>query len=162
SDHARVAALEFCWYMRNQLLRDTDWSSMAHSLEVRLPFVDPRVLERLGPAIASSTPPRKHDLAACAGFPHLPQERAKTGFTTRVREWIRRPGESGARGLRGWAMRVADQFDAALDSEGRPAMPPSTRKPRGKNRGLAKPHARAESARSRRETILIFRIGSIG
>src|SRR5262249_48321266 len=63
SDHARVAALEFCWYMRNQLLRDTDWSSMAHSLEVRLPFVDPRVLERLGPAIASSTPPRKHDLA---------------------------------------------------------------------------------------------------
>ena len=26
--------------MRNQLLRDTDWASMAHGLEVRVPLVD--------------------------------------------------------------------------------------------------------------------------
>ncbi len=26
--------------MRNQLLRDTDWASMAHALEVRVPLVD--------------------------------------------------------------------------------------------------------------------------
>ena len=37
---ARVAALEASLYMRNQLLRDTDWASMAHSLEVRVPLVD--------------------------------------------------------------------------------------------------------------------------
>src|SRR5262249_16180162 len=35
-EHAQIAALESCWYMRNQLLRDTDWSSMAHSVEVRV------------------------------------------------------------------------------------------------------------------------------
>ena len=52
--------------MRNQLLRDTDWSSMAHGLEVRVPFVDANLLERLGPAIASNAPPSKRDLAACA------------------------------------------------------------------------------------------------
>ena len=43
SDYAKVAVLEACWYMRNQLLRDTDWSSMAHGLEVRVPFVDTKV-----------------------------------------------------------------------------------------------------------------------
>ena len=38
--YAQIAALESCWYMRNQLLRDTDWSSMAHGLEVRSPLLD--------------------------------------------------------------------------------------------------------------------------
>ena len=40
SAYAQIAALESCWYMRNQLLRDTDWASMAHGVEVRVPFVD--------------------------------------------------------------------------------------------------------------------------
>ena len=71
TSHVQVAALESCWYMRNQLLRDTDWSSMAHGLEVRVPFVDAMLLQRLGPAIASSSPPSKRDLAACA--PQLPR-----------------------------------------------------------------------------------------
>ncbi len=35
-----ISALEMSWYMRNQLLRDTDWTGMAHSLEIRVPFVD--------------------------------------------------------------------------------------------------------------------------
>ena len=41
---ARVATLEASLYMRNQLLRDTDWASMAHSLEVRVPLVDAELL----------------------------------------------------------------------------------------------------------------------
>ena len=36
----RESALETCWYMRNQLLRDSDWASMAHSLKVRVPLVN--------------------------------------------------------------------------------------------------------------------------
>jgi asparagine synthase (glutamine-hydrolysing) len=39
-----VAALELEWYMRCQLLRDADWAGMAHSLEVRVPFVDVELL----------------------------------------------------------------------------------------------------------------------
>lgn len=35
-----VSLLESKIYMKNQLLRDTDWASMANSIEVRVPFVD--------------------------------------------------------------------------------------------------------------------------
>lgn len=41
----RVSALELGTYMVNTLLRDTDAMSMAHSLEVRVPFVDRVVVE---------------------------------------------------------------------------------------------------------------------
>jgi asparagine synthase (glutamine-hydrolysing) len=111
-EHAQIAALESCWYMRNQLLRDTDWSSMAHGLEVRVPFVDFALLERLGPAIASSHPPSKRELAACCtNIPALITSRAKTGFTTPVRQWIAESGGAGAaRGLRGWASRIHQEF----------------------------------------------------
>ncbi len=42
-----VSLLELTRYMRNQLLRDSDVYSMAHSLELRVPFVDVRLLETL-------------------------------------------------------------------------------------------------------------------
>ncbi len=45
SDVNRVSALCINGYLKNQLLRDIDVMSMAHSLEVRVPFVDPVVLK---------------------------------------------------------------------------------------------------------------------
>jgi asparagine synthase (glutamine-hydrolysing) len=112
--HAQIAALESCWYMRNQLLRDTDWSSMAHGLEVRVPFVDVSVLDRLGPAIASLSPPNKKDLARCAQrLPPAIIARPKTGFTTPVRTWIAEHSGTSARGLRGWATQVHRSFRIA-------------------------------------------------
>src|SRR5207253_5672205 len=48
---ARVAALESILLLRNQLLRDIDWASMAHSLEVRVPLVDPFLLREVAPAV---------------------------------------------------------------------------------------------------------------
>ena len=50
---ARVATLEASLYMRNQLLRDTDWASMAHSLEVRVPLVDAELLRSVAPVMCS-------------------------------------------------------------------------------------------------------------
>src|SRR6202158_3269293 len=103
--HAQIAVLEACWYMRNQLLRDTDWSSMAHGLEVRVPFVAFSLLRRLAPAVASPLPPTKQDLAACGkGLPQSMLSRPKTGFTTPVRKWI--DASVSRRGLRGWASEV--------------------------------------------------------
>jgi asparagine synthase (glutamine-hydrolysing) len=112
TEHAQVAALESCWYMRNQLLRDTDWSSMAHGVEVRVPFVDFALLESLGTAIASANPPSKRDLGAtCSRLLDRVATRPKTGFTTPVRQWIMEgEGGSAGRGLRGWAIRVSHQF----------------------------------------------------
>jgi asparagine synthase (glutamine-hydrolysing) len=116
SPHAQIAALESTWYMRNQLLRDTDWSSMAHGLEVRVPFVDACLLEHLGPAIASAAPPTKQDLAACATKLH-PEilARLKTGFRTPVREWSAQLGWAAGRGLRGWADVVHQAFRTSPD-----------------------------------------------
>jgi asparagine synthase (glutamine-hydrolysing) len=120
-EHAQIAALESCWYMRNQLLRDIDWSSMAHGVEVRVPFVDFALIKSLGSAIASKSPPSKRDLAACSDrIPKAISERAKTGFTTPVRQWIADRESDRPRGLRGWAGRVHQRFrgdPVAHDSE---------------------------------------------
>jgi asparagine synthase (glutamine-hydrolysing) len=117
TQHAEIAALESCWYMRNQLLRDTDWASMAHGVEVRLPLVDFALIENLGPAIASHSPPMKRDLAACCDrLPQAIRERSKTGFTTPVRQWIA-GGRDEARGLRGWAGMVHQRFRSDQTSQ---------------------------------------------
>ena len=111
SRHAQIAALESCAYMRSQLLHDADWASMAHGLEIRVPFVDSHLLQRLGPWIASARPPTKQDLARSAGQ-HMDVlvNRAKTGFTTPVRDWAMTRSGNLARGLRGWASEVHRKF----------------------------------------------------
>jgi asparagine synthase (glutamine-hydrolysing) len=109
--HAQISALESAWYMRNQLLRDADWASMAHSVEVRVPFVDVVVLERLAPLIASSAPPSKKELAACTGPSlHMDVAQPKKGFTTPVRDWVSKGEGSSPVGLRGWAIEVHRRF----------------------------------------------------
>lgn len=113
TEYARISVLESCWYMRNQLLRDTDWASMTHGLEVRVPLVDANLIHRLAPAIGSDRPPTKQDLAACAG--HLPPDiatRRKTGFVTPVQTWIARKTGEPTRGLRGWAANIHREFRA--------------------------------------------------
>ncbi|WP_374238837.1 MULTISPECIES: asparagine synthase-related protein [unclassified Thiocapsa] len=45
---ARIATLESSLYMRNQLPRDTDRASMAHSLEIRVPLVDSTTVSERG------------------------------------------------------------------------------------------------------------------
>ena len=43
-----IQKLEFLiwnlFYMKNQLLRDSDWASMFHGIELRTPFVDAYLL----------------------------------------------------------------------------------------------------------------------
>jgi len=45
----RIASMESCLYLRNQLLRDADWAGMAHSVEIRVPLVDTTLLARIAP-----------------------------------------------------------------------------------------------------------------
>jgi asparagine synthase (glutamine-hydrolysing) len=111
SDRLRVTALEAGWYMRSQLLRDTDWASMAHGLEVRVPLVDVEVVRTVAQLCHAGFPPTKRDLGE-SPRPPLPEAvlaRPKTGFSVPVREWLLdgREGKEArvraARGLRGWA-----------------------------------------------------------
>jgi asparagine synthase (glutamine-hydrolysing) len=94
SAHAKVAALEASLYMRNQLLRDADWASMAHGLEVRVPLVDHALLPTVATAACTarwSEPGiTKASLALSPSTP-LPERivsRAKTGFTTPIGSWL--------------------------------------------------------------------------
>ena len=104
--YARIVALESSFYLRNQLLRDMDWASMAHSLEVRVPLVDAHLLRRLAPLLVRRRGRGKQILAR-APRPPLPDEiarRRKTGFTLPIREWL----ASQEHGKRGWARKVYD------------------------------------------------------
>jgi len=119
----KVSALEMNWYMRNQLLRDSDWAGMGHSVEIRVPFVDVDLLRSIAPLLASKHPPTKRDMAqsAVSEFPSSILDRPKTGFQIPVRDWLmagdQRPEIRGQRsensrpsgsdrGLRGWAREV--------------------------------------------------------
>jgi len=87
-----VSLLESTWYLRHQLLRDSDWASMAHSLELRTPMVDVNLLKALGPfvsnfaggvgkALMSRSPNR--------GLPEGIVNRPKTGFAVPMELWLR-------------------------------------------------------------------------
>jgi asparagine synthase (glutamine-hydrolysing) len=87
----KVAALEACLYLRNQLLRDTDWASMAHSVEVRLPLVDVSLLQNIAPSLAGLPAGAGKRLLATSPSRSLPPEvieRAKTGFETPIQDWL--------------------------------------------------------------------------
>jgi asparagine synthase (glutamine-hydrolysing) len=105
---ARVSALELMWYMRNQLLRDSDWAGMAHSLEIRTPLVDSVFFSELGALSAT-----KLDMAQTLDVP-LPKSvlnRPKTGFYLPIREWLTANGlQNYGEGYKGWAKMVYEHF----------------------------------------------------
>ena len=109
SPRFQVSALEMQIYMRQQLLRDSDWASMAHSVELRVPFVDPQLVREVVPWLQAIPSLTKTDVARRTA-PKVSKDvwgRPKTGFSVPVRDWILAdlPREN-ARGLRGWANRV--------------------------------------------------------
>ncbi len=113
-----VAALEMDWYMRDRLLRDSDWAGMAHSVEIRTPLVDAVLLARLAPLLAGPAPPGKREMAAAADLPPAVLNRPKSGFVAPVREWMMAARGLEERGLRGWARYVYRRcYDGAGRSE---------------------------------------------
>ena len=112
SPAARVSALESGLYMKNQLLRDTDWASMAHSIEVRTPLVDATLLRNVAMIAASTGVTPSKVFLADAPMRPLPARvkgRVKTGFTTPVATWQQR-STLGARPRLGepWARTWAE------------------------------------------------------
>lgn len=121
SPFARVATLESSLYMRNQLLRDADWASMAHSVEVRLPLVDSYLLQALAPVLskpAAKAPKRMFAQSPVKPLPESVVNKQKTGFTTPIHRWIAHTQsaqektvanvskEGGEHWSRPWALRV--------------------------------------------------------
>jgi asparagine synthase (glutamine-hydrolysing) len=102
----RVATLEASLYMRNQLLRDADWASMAHSVEVRTPLVDAWLLRQLAPLLGQ--PGGKQALAA--NLPDYLRKRDKTGFFVPMRAWMDLPADGTSTRMRSWARKVWESF----------------------------------------------------
>ncbi len=124
-----LSYLELKFYLQNQLLKDTDFMSMRHSVEVRVPFLDHPLVEYL-----SSLPPqlklnmRKFNLqnidvnfgrsdfqklnkplliAAVSDL--LPQEifiRPKMGFTFPFEKWLKEEKSFSGHWSRHWAKEV--------------------------------------------------------
>ena len=90
SNYASISAMESALYMRNQLLRDSDWAGMAHSLEIRVPMVDTELLRRLGPALQQkrfSTGKRLVGTSPKQPLPESVINRSKTGFSIPMSNW---------------------------------------------------------------------------
>ena len=90
----RVSYLESSCYMRNTLLRDCDFMSMAHGLELRVPFLDRKLVEacfRIPGASKLNGSLPKSLLLRSLGV-ELPSEivnRPKRGFTFPFERWMR-------------------------------------------------------------------------
>ena len=110
-----LGQIESTTYMRNQLLRDSDWASMDHSVELRTPLVDAHLLASLQTLLPSfSRYPGKRLLAESPKNP-LPSaiiERRKTGFGIPVGRWLAEESPTDKSfDSRAWAKRLAKVYD---------------------------------------------------
>jgi len=117
----RIASLEQSIYMKNQLLRDTDWASMSHSLEVRVPLVDSVLFKQIGSFLAYSYDrhcPKKYLFSSPKLQPSQNLlQREKTGFSFPMSEWVKRNlnDDINFRNLDIWAKDIPQQFSKILD-----------------------------------------------
>ena len=93
---AAVSCLEAESYLVNTLLRDTDSMSMAHSLEVRVPFLDHELVEFVTHLpqevkLAKGTPKALLVAALADLLPAEVVHQAKRGFTFPWETWLRGP-----------------------------------------------------------------------
>jgi asparagine synthase (glutamine-hydrolysing) len=108
-----VGQIESTTYLRNQLLRDSDWASMDHSVELRTPLVDAWLLRDMQPLLGALRRfPNKQLLAQAPQNP-LPEtliNRPKTGFGIPVQKWLDQMGKGAAGGpSHAWAREVTLQ-----------------------------------------------------
>jgi asparagine synthase (glutamine-hydrolysing) len=105
-----VSEAETTLYMGNTLLRDSDTNSMAHSLEIRVPFLGQRLVNyvcSLPGSVRAPTHTQPKHLLRQATSDLLPGEvfsRPKSGFSLPFREWMNGP--------------LRDQCEAAVDTLG--------------------------------------------
>lgn len=112
SPRLAVSALEMQWYMRNQLLRDADWAGMAHSLEIRVPFVDTTLLRELVelPELGAAQEKRTVARAVAPELPEAVLNRPKTGFAVPIHQWLNPGAAMTAGNHRGWARQLYQRF----------------------------------------------------
>ena len=86
----QISELELTRYMRHQLLRDSDVMSMAHGLELRVPFVDRALLESVAsiPAALRLQPGKRLLTQAVPEVPDWVVNQKKRGFLFPFHKWL--------------------------------------------------------------------------
>ena len=127
-----IAQGEFGHYLPNQLLRDADVMGMAHSVEIRVPFLDHPLVEHVAALPTDVKVARREPkpLLLRAMRDALPREvwdRPKVGFTLPLSTWLaRRAPELRAQSLEGGRLdaravgAVWDAFEAGRCHWSRP------------------------------------------
>jgi asparagine synthase (glutamine-hydrolysing) len=90
TDLDAVSAMELTRYMRNQLLRDSDVMSMAHGLELRVPFVD-RVLFEAVARVPARVRLQEGKRLLTDAVPEVPEwvvNQKKRGFLFPFQKWL--------------------------------------------------------------------------
>lgn len=91
-DGNRVSSLETSLYMQNQLLKDTDFMSMWHALEIRVPFLDKFLMNAAAQVHTAVKFQSPKYLLIEAFKDELPEEiwnRKKQGFTFPFANWFK-------------------------------------------------------------------------
>lgn len=86
-----VCLLDSTLYLRNQLLRDSDWASMQHSLELRTPLVDAALLDAMKLYHTGFAGGEGKRMLANSPAKPMPQEiidRPKSGFGLPMTKWL--------------------------------------------------------------------------
>ncbi len=91
----KASHLESDLYMQNQLLKDCDYMSMWHSIEVRVPFLDKELIElayQINAEIKAFRGQKKYLLIHALGdkLPRAIWDRPKMGFTFPFQNWLER------------------------------------------------------------------------
>ena len=112
-----ISYLEADQYMRSRLLRDSDWAGMAHSVEIRVPYVDKNLVQYLAVAALNGMSYKKRDLALSLKR-RLSQsiiDRPKTGFAVPIRDWLMSDdGNLKQRGFRDWSAVVYKNYISSV------------------------------------------------
>lgn len=106
----QVAMLETSMYMRNQLLRDSDWASMAHSIELRVPLVDATLLRSVLQLVSRGFVATKAEVSRATNpaIYAMLSSRPKTGFAIPAVAWMQ--SELATPKTAGGASRVWAKF----------------------------------------------------
>jgi asparagine synthase (glutamine-hydrolysing) len=110
-----LGQIESTAYLRNQLLRDSDWASMGHGVELRTPLVDTKLLNALQNVLPIFYQYKNKELLAGTPLKTLPEsvvQKRKTGFGIPVAQWLLDSESSNSipHPSRSWALRLAREY----------------------------------------------------